>query len=266
VRGAEACGAGQPGGAGHAPGVRPTRRGSPRGRCRARGGPPRREPRAAGRHTGVVMGGGDEPCARVGGAPGSRWAGGACAAGGGRCRQAGPRPLPCRPRGPGAVASAVLGAWAAGGGSDTRAGRGRRGAGRRLAGAGAPEVVLGASGARGAGAALACARLDAAPARRGGAALRSGASVWGGQDRRALPGDGAAARGVGDLRAGRRRRTDAQHGSARAPSRRAVAHGQLWNSACRGLALCRTHDDGGGDVAATAAHGLGVPHCGRVYS
>jgi hypothetical protein len=76
VRCADACGDGQPVGAGHDTGVSPPRRGRPRWRCSARGGPPRRDQRAAGRQRGVVMGGGDEPCDRVCGAPVSRWAGG----------------------------------------------------------------------------------------------------------------------------------------------------------------------------------------------
>ena len=40
----------------------------------------------------------------------------------------------------------------------------------------------------------------------------------------------------------------------------ALAQGELWHAERRGLTLCRKYDDGGGDVEATAAQRLGVPH------
>src|SRR5215468_10194709 len=126
------------------------------------------------------------------------------------CRHSGHRPLQCVQLVPGEVASVLLGAFAAGFCSDTRSWRGLRGDWRRFACAGAPDVFMVASGARGDVEAIDFSLLYDATSLRGGAALRSGESVWGGQDRRDLPGDFEAARGVVDLRAGRRRRTDEQ--------------------------------------------------------
>src|SRR5262250_1376072 len=44
------------------------------------------------------------------------------------------------------------------------------------------------------------------------------------------------------------------------PTRCALAQGELWHAERGGLTLCRKHADGGGDVEATAAKRLGVPH------
>ena len=114
VRRAEACGDAQPVGAGHHRRGRGARRGRPALRARASCGASRRDELVPRRPAGLVMGGGDEPRAGVFGADGPRGPGGPCAMGGAMCRHSGAGAFQCVPRGPSAMASAGLGAGAAG--------------------------------------------------------------------------------------------------------------------------------------------------------
>src|SRR5262249_12160836 len=147
VRRADARGDEQPLGAGHDRGGRRASGRSPHVCARARGGTPRRDQLAAGQQTGVVMGGGDKRGDGVYGAAVTRWPGGPRAVGGAVWWHLGDRSLECLPLVPGAVAAALLGALTEGLRSDARPWRGGGGAWRRLAGAGAPDVYLVASGA-----------------------------------------------------------------------------------------------------------------------
>jgi hypothetical protein len=126
-RWAEACGPAQPLGAGHDRGARGARRGSPHGRASARGGPPRCDQVASGRHARGVLGGGDEPGDGVGGTAGTRGARGSRAVGRGVLRPRGHGALQSVPLVPRARASAGLGAGAEGWCREARPWRARRG-------------------------------------------------------------------------------------------------------------------------------------------
>src|SRR5215210_2538791 len=95
------------------------------------------------------MGGGDDLGDGVCGADVPRGRSGPRAVGRDVCRHLGDRPLQCLQLVPGAVASGVLGALAEGFRSDARPWWVLRGDWRRLAGAGAPDVYVVASGAPG---------------------------------------------------------------------------------------------------------------------
>src|SRR6266849_9505678 len=131
---------------------------------------------------------------------------------------------------PGAVASGVLGALTEGFRSDARPWWRLRGAWRRLAGAGAPDVYVVASGARGHLETLDVSFLHDPASSRGRAVIGSGQSVWCAQNRGDVSGHPEAARSVVDIRAGRRGGTDEQCGGEVAPSRCAVAKGKLWHA------------------------------------
>jgi Transposase IS66 family len=109
---------------------------------------------------------------------------------------------------------------------------------RGLAGTGAPDVSLVASGPR--WHALACEfwRLYAAHPAGDRAAAGGWPNVWRGQDRRALPRDPQAAPGAVDVRASPRGRADEPCGRTGEPSSCTLAQRPCWDPECRRLACC----------------------------
>jgi len=199
-------------GTGHAGSGGGTSRGRPALRAGARRGPPRRDEGAAGWPARLVMGRGDAWGDRVRGTEGPWWRRGPRPAGGDVCRHRGERALVGLPWVAGAVASGVGGAWTTGWGSEAGPWWPFRGTGGGLAGASAPTGDLGASGARRHAATRDVLLLEESEAPGGGKAMRSGTDLGGAANLRDMPGHLAAARGMGDIRAGRRRRADPYQG------------------------------------------------------
>src|SRR5712691_2535288 len=150
------------------------------------------------------MGGGDEPCDGVCGPAVTRGAGGPRAVRGDVCRHPGDGSLQCVQLVPGAVAAALLGALTERFRRDARPWWVLRGAWRRLADAGAPDVYLVASGARGHLKTLDISLLHDPTAPRGRAVIGSREALWYAQDRGDVPRHPAAARGAVDVCAGGR--------------------------------------------------------------